>query len=562
MLSCNLAVSLFDPQLDHIEDNASNSVIAKSRSPLLGIPALTKLPIVTKYIILVASENLKAAERIKPLLETAISKVVEMRVADERQRDAYRRTIGVNLVSIDYSDIWNLASCSNDIGNALAGHLKAGAGIRTLVLNLVGGTAAARTALFLSITRFLHGKTKPELRLVLGRPGQSTRNQLTCIQFSPNSPRVIGLLAQGIGTQNARFVSSLNRLEQVLLSSRYERILITGPTGAGKSELAKLIIAYMQALHPEITEENSINQNVAAIAPTLIESELFGHETGAFSGAVKEHKGIFERANKGIVFLDEIGELPTHLQAKLLTVLDGAPFFKVGGTEPITSKFLFLCGTNVDLQAACEKDASEKGAFRRDLFERLRSWHVEVPAIHDRPEDLEVALQRERGEWRRKTGRDVQFERRGSVKDFFLQQAKRYSWPGNFREFHGLFSHLAMFAGDSGITQADVETEFQKHANELNGMGAAAQTTHDGVSIVSHAFDMAEMARLACALDVCRQSKTASEAGAILFAARAESARLNGTMFNGAACLSRLFAQFGLRPMFKHGAFSVEPKSR
>ena len=557
MPSFHLAISLFDPQLDHIEAKITNTTVAKSRSPLLGMSAVARMPIVTKHIILVASENLEAAERIKPLLEKQTAKAVAKRVSGEGPREAYRQSVDIKLVSVNYSNIWDLDSCSNDIGRALAGHLNRSSGIKTVVLNLIGGTATAKTALFLSIIRLLRGKAKPELRLVLAKPEHDMTSQLECIPFALNAPSFVGLLAQGVGTKNAQFISSLNRLEQVLLNSRYERILITGPTGAGKSELAKLIMAYMRALHSDITEENCIHQNIAAIAPTLMESALLGHDTGSFTGAIKEHKGIFERADHGIVFLDEIGELPKHLQAKLLTVLDGVPFFRVGGEVPISSNYLLLCGTNVDLQIACEK-----GNFRRDLFERLRSWHIEVPAICDRGEDIEVALQRERGEWRRKTGKEVVFDRKSGAKEFFLEKARSYSWPGNFREFHATFSHLAMFAGEFGITKADIEAEFQKKSEEENIVTTMPQMTDDGIQNIPNEYDMAEMARFACALDVCRKSKTASEAGAILFAARAEAARRNGTTFNGAACLSRLFAQFGLRPMFKHGAFSVEPKSR
>lgn len=547
----NVVISLFDPQLDHVKKEATRAEIAKSCSPILELPNIPGIPIASKYIIFVSQVDESAAERLRPWLEKRIAESIGKRVKNTTDKQRLRDMVSVEIIPTVFDNIWDLKKCRSNFGEVLKAKLDPN--INSLFVNLASGTAAAKTALFLTVKRYVRDKNNIRVGIIqknISFKNQDQSESNFVLEYDSNA---FGLLAQGVATRNAGFILALNRLEQVIMTSNNERILITGPTGAGKSELAKLIMAYAQTLYSGITDENCIYQNVAAIAPTLIESELFGHEKGAFSGANEQHKGIFERANHGVVFLDEIGELPKHLQAKLLTVLDGVPFTRVGGTQLVHCSFLLICGTNVDLRKACdEKD------FRRDLFERLQTWSIEVPALHNRLEDMEQALQRERGEWRSRTGREVFFETK-EAKERFMELAREYSWPGNFREFHATFTHLAMFAEKTGITKDAIEMEFQEKTRQAKESCELTQDIKEEASSTSTEYDMAEIARLACALDVCQKSKTASEAGKMLFAARAKSAEINGTLFNGTSSLQRLFAQFGLKAMFRHGTFSVHP---
>ena len=513
------------------------------------------MPIPAKYVILASKEDEKSAKEILSELAIRIANAINRKVGHNIDKKRFVEGIEIEIVPVAYDDIWNLKKCSDALGKVLTDKLRSEQPTKKLVVNLVGGTTAARTALFLKARQWLQSRPSTKLCIVTRDNARSsdehdTRTpQLVYRGVSVIHPQPIGLLAQGVGTKNEKFVKALTRLERIVLTSRNAKILIVGPTGAGKSELAKLVMAYMRALHEDVTNENCILQNVAAIAPTLIESELFGHEKGAFTGAINRHEGVFKRADKGVVFLDEIGELPKELQAKLLTVLDDDPFTRVGGTEKLSSDFLLLCGTNVDLEEACAK-----GTFRRDLYERLRTWTVEVPAINDRVEDLEVALQRERGKWLTKTGLEVLFDI--DALSLFMKKANKHTWVGNFREFHATFVHLAMEADKGRITKSAVEDEFLR----MEPAGSNPLPISDKpppVETAGKEYDMADMARLACALDVCRKAKTASEAGEILFAARAETAKRNGTQFNGASSLQRLFAQFGLKATFKRGTFSL-----
>ena len=549
----NLVISLFDPQLDTLGNEPGKAPAQRMCGPILSLPTLPRMPIATRYIVLVSKTDEKAAKALEPQFTKVIAEAINRKVVDHTDRKRLIADIRIQTILVDYKDIWSLQKCSSDIGQVLKGRIRDIDSIKTLVVSLAGGTTAAKTALFLTCRRMLRDFPSTTMAVVKGCGFDTPHPRMEYQPVSSTRPQSIGLLAQGVGTRDPVFADALGRLETVILTSRTEKILIVGPTGAGKSELAKLIMAYMKALHGDVTEENCIHQNVAAIAPDLIESELFGHEKGGFTGAIAQHKGIFERANKGVVFLDEIGELPKHLQAKLLTVLDGVPFTRVGGSEPVESSFLLLCGTNVDLQEACER-----GSFRRDLFERLRAWTVEVPPITARTGDMEVALQRERGEWRTQTGVDVLFAD-NDAKAYFMQKVGDYRWPGNFREFHATFVHLALFARNGRITRNDIDAEFRKkEIEQRDSEDEPSVDTSDFSETARTEYDLAEVARLACALDVCRKCKTASEAGEMLFAARARMAKDKGTQFNGASSLQRLFAQFGLKAIFKHGVCTIE----
>ena len=245
-----------------------------------------------------------------------------------------------------------------------------------------------------------------------------------------------------------------------------------------------------------------------------------------------------------------------HLQVKLLTILDGNPFTRVGGTESITTRFLLLCGTNKNLRKECAE-----GKFRLDLFERINTWHIDVPPLKDRPDDIERALQRELGEWETVHKTKVNFA--NGTRGVFLAKAKQCDWDGNFREFHATFLHLALSARKSAITEQAIEEEFnRKTSYEIDEIPLAAMSPSDNSDPSGSVYDLAEMARLACALDVCRKCKTATEAGEVLFAARAESARRKQKGFSGASSLQRVFTSFGLEAHFKNGTFSVSPLTR
>src|SRR5580704_2930727 len=213
-------------------------------------------------------------------------------------------------------------------------------------------------------------------------------------------------------------------------------VLVTGETGSGKEVVARAIHHYsLRCTRPWI------DVNCAAFPDHLLESELFGYEKGAFSGADSMKQGMFELANGGTLFLDEIGELDLKMQVKLLRVLDGTPYYRLGGTRKVVSDVRIIAATNVDLRAAVEK-----GAFRRDLYHRLDQVRLEVPALRTRPEDVEALanffLNQEAPHL--------------SFADSAIDILQAYSWPGNVRELRNAVVKAALVAEGSQIHEDDL----------------------------------------------------------------------------------------------------------
>ncbi|HUB83510.1 MAG TPA: sigma-54 dependent transcriptional regulator [Bryobacteraceae bacterium] len=213
-------------------------------------------------------------------------------------------------------------------------------------------------------------------------------------------------------------------------------VLVTGETGSGKEVIARAIHHYsLRCTKPWI------DINCAAFPDHLLESELFGYEKGAFSGADSQKQGMFELANGGALFLDEIGELDLKMQVKLLRVLDGTPYYRLGGTRKVVSDVRIIAATNVDL-----RQAVEKGTFRRDLYHRLDQVRLEVPALRTRPEDIEALAKF----FLEQEAPQLHFS------DSALESLQSYSWPGNVRELRNAVVKAALMAEGTEIRAHDL----------------------------------------------------------------------------------------------------------
>lgn len=214
-------------------------------------------------------------------------------------------------------------------------------------------------------------------------------------------------------------------------------VLISGESGSGKEIVARAVHHFSaRALRP------FIDINCAALPEHLMESELFGYERGAFSGADSQKPGLFEAAHTGTLFLDEIGELDGRMQAKLLRVLDGQSWFRLGGSRKVMSDVRIVAATNLNLD-----EAVGSGKFRRDLFHRLDSFHLRVPPLRERTEDIGPIAQ-----WvLRDTGSRLSAEALAILED--------YSWPGNIRELRNSLNKALLSAEGSQIDPGDLPTE-------------------------------------------------------------------------------------------------------
>jgi PAS domain S-box-containing protein len=217
-------------------------------------------------------------------------------------------------------------------------------------------------------------------------------------------------------------------------------VLISGETGTGKELVAR-------AIHAESGRHDSVlvKVNCAALSPGLIESELFGHEKGAFTGAVARREGRFELADGGSVFLDEIGDLPGELQVKLLRVLQDGEFERVGGTRTLKVDVRVIAATNRDLERAVEE-----GRFRSDLYYRLKVYPIHVPALRDRKEDIPQLVNYFARKYGSKLGKRLE-----SVPQGALDALIDYPWPGNVRELENVIERAAIVSRDAELELGD-----------------------------------------------------------------------------------------------------------
>ena len=231
-------------------------------------------------------------------------------------------------------------------------------------------------------------------------------------------------------------------------------VLLTGESGTGKELIARAI----HARSPR-AEEAFVAVNCMALTETLLESELFGHEKGAFTGATSRRKGRFELAHGGTLFLDEVGEMSPSLQVKLLRVLQERAFERVGGTQPLSVDVRIVAATNRDLTQAVEA-----GQFREDLFYRLNVVRIEVPPLSQRREDLPALVAHFVQKYAAQVGRPAP-----QVEKEAMELIYRHPWPGNVRELENAIERAVILAGDS-ITAGDLPLELRP------GQGPAAAT--------------------------------------------------------------------------------------
>ena len=235
-------------------------------------------------------------------------------------------------------------------------------------------------------------------------------------------------------------------------------VLITGESGTGKELVARAIHSRSRR-----SEKPLIKVNCAALPTGLVESELFGHEKGAFSGALARRLGRFELANGGTIFLDEVGEMPPDAQVKLLRVIQEHEFERIGGNETIRTDVRVIAATNRDLQRAVQE-----GAFREDLYYRLNVFPVELPPLRERPADIPLLVRFFVDKYAVRVDRHIE-----SVAPETLERLVAYRWPGNVRELQNLVERALILATDSELR---IEPEIIGGAAPRPRSGEAAPT--------------------------------------------------------------------------------------
>jgi two-component system response regulator AtoC len=269
-------------------------------------------------------------------------------------------------------------------------------------------------------------------------------------------------------------------------------VLLLGETGSGKEILAETIHA-----HSPRQAKPFLRLNCAALSENLLESELFGHEKGSFSGATQTKPGLLETADGGTVFLDEVGEMPLSLQAKLLRVIEERKVMRVGGLKARPIDVRFVSATNRNLE-----QESARGTFRQDLYYRLNGISLVIPPLRERPSEIEALAQifiaRAAAEMRRAPP---------ALSPDALALLRRYIWPGNIRELRNMMERAVLLCLDGEITLEHLPVE--KMTGEFAGATTAPlQPIPSGPTAVAGAGGSDERQRIIAALEQCAGNQT------------------------------------------------------
>ena len=290
-----------------------------------------------------------------------------------------------------------------------------------------------------------------------------------------------------------------------------------------------------------------------SLAPAVLQraaSTLFGHKKGAFTGAAADRAGLLRTAHKGVLFLDEIGELGPDEQAMLLKAVEEKRFYPLGSDREVESDFQLVAGTNRDLRTEVAA-----GRFREDLFARINLWSYVLPGLAQRPEDIEPNVEHLLQRAGEELGRSVRFSNEARAAYLRYAQSPEALWTGNFRDLSASVTRLATLAdsGRIGLPLVEAETArlrwlWQPASDARHGLAPAAGAVGRDELVallgdeVVESMDLFDQLQLAAVLQVCRQSRTLSDAGRVLF----QASRTQRTVVNDADRLRKYLARFGL----------------
>ena len=312
-----------------------------------------------------------------------------------------------------------------------------------VILTGHGTIKTAVTAMQAGATTYL---TKPldigELRTVVDKASQSQRLARSNIELQKQLNEKFGF--EGFIGNSPAMHTIVARLRQIAPTSA--SVLITGESGTGKELVAK-------ALHNNSPRRYKpfVTLNCAALSDNLLESELFGHVKGAFTGADRERKGWFEHANGGTLFLDEVGEIPLGTQVKLLRALASGEIVRVGTNEPIKVNVRLISATNRDLT-----EAIASGGFRSDLYHRLKVVTIKLPPLRERREDIDLLIDHFLKEFTATHDKKI-----SPISPAVRRVLRQYSWPGNVRELRNTIESMVVIDSDGVIDVDDLTEDLQ-----------------------------------------------------------------------------------------------------
>lgn len=355
-------------------------------------------------------------------------------------------------------------------------------------------------------------------------------------RFAQEQERTLDFLKSGIATKSKGFNKLIEQIELVAVNSKAP-ILIMGPTGAGKSMLASRIYDLRRSRAG--IGGRFVEVNCATLRGDHAMSALFGHKRGSFTGAQSDRPGLLKEADKGLIFLDEIGELGLDEQAMLLRALEDKTFLPMGSDKTVQSDFQLIAGTNRDLRTQVAA-----GKFRDDLLARINLWTFTLPSLAERREDIAANLDFELERFAKSHRRQVRMNK--EAREAFLKFARSpdAKWSANFRDLNAAVTRMATLAPRGRITVECVETEAARLCEGWRDAGDQASSRENSLLTKAQReeIDPFDLAQLDFVLQVCRESKTLSDAGRKLFAV----SRAKRSKMNDADRLKKYLARFKL----------------
>lgn len=412
------------------------------------------------------------------------------------------------------------------------------------LIHITTGTHVIQICLFLlTEARYLPGRLLQTQPLKAPTQGQGrwttidldlSRYDSIATRFAVAAQEGASFLKSGIETRNQAFNRMIEEIEYVTIRSRAP-LLLMGPTGAGKSQLARRIYELKRLKHQ--MSGSFVQVNCATLQGDGAMSALFGHRKGAFTGAATDRPGLLRTADKGVLFLDEIGELGLDEQAMILQAIEEKRFLAVGADKETSSDFQLIAGTNRDLSQEVAA-----GRFRDDLFARLNLWTFSLPGLAERREDIEPNLDYELDRFAEREGTRTTFNKEARAR--YLAFAAEAPWPGNFRDLAASITRMSTLAPSGRIDVEAVNAEiFRLHRLWAGKAGAPSDGLEALLSPEIHAeLDPFDRVQLAEVVRVCRTSRTLSEAGRTLFSA----SRSRRTTANDADRLRKYLQRFAL----------------
>lgn len=355
-------------------------------------------------------------------------------------------------------------------------------------------------------------------------------------------------LKAGIETRDRQFNALIERIEQVTLATTAP-ILLAGPTGAGKTQLAKRIFQLKR--HRELVTGDLVEVNCATIRGDQAMSTLFGHKSGAFTGATTDRAGLLKAAHDGVLFLDEIGELGLDEQAMLLRAIEEKQFMPVGADDSTSSDFQLIAGTNRDLVAEVAV-----GRFREDLLARINLWTFTLPGLAQRRDDIDPNLDFELARFAESAGRKVSMNKESRQRFLDFASDPSTPWRGNFRDLNAAVTRMATLATGGRIGVELVDEEIRRLRSTWgtvpvgNSRGSVPVAAWDTLTMLAsvlsqeaiEGIDPFDRVQLAEVIRVCKQSKSLSAAGRELFRV----SRLAKKHSNDSDRLRKYLQKFGL----------------